>query len=254
METLKMDNLRNEFFHRLLIDSGLRKGMRVLDVGCGAGDLSIMASELVGDTGEVVGFDISQEVLAVAKKAVSEKYLSTVTFVHADITELPDNIGVFDMIICRRVLMYQSNTAQCIGSLLPFLSEDGKMVFQESDYMVTSFSSPLLPLHTKALNWLWDTVAKEGGNIHIGRQLYSEMKNAGLRISLLRSEAILQTYESGSDLGWVVKMMIPRMIKHNIVNAEELDVETLEEQLLEERKTSNVPFIRDMAFGICAEN
>jgi ubiquinone/menaquinone biosynthesis C-methylase UbiE len=52
MEALKLNNLRNEFFHRLLIDSGIRKGMRVLDVGCGRGDLSIIASELVGDTGQ----------------------------------------------------------------------------------------------------------------------------------------------------------------------------------------------------------
>jgi hypothetical protein len=79
------------------------------------------------------------------------------------------------------------------------------------------------------------------------------MKNAGLRILLLRAEAILHTYESGSDLGWVAKMMAPRMINHNVVAAEELDIETLEDRLRNELKESNTPFIRDMAFGICAE-
>ena len=249
-----MDNLRDEFFHRLLIDSGIKKGMRVLDVGCGAGDLSIMASELMGDDGEVIGFDISQDALAAAKKAVNEKCLSSVTFILADITKLPDNLGVFDLIIGRRVLMYQRNTAQSIDSLLLFLSRNGKMVFQESDCIVTSFNSPMLPLHTKVLNWMLDTVTKEGANTHIGMQLYSEMKNAGMRISLLRAEAILHTHESGSDLGWVAKMMVSRMCKQGVVTAEELDVETLEDRLREERKKSNVPFVRDMAFGICAEN
>jgi hypothetical protein len=119
--------------------------------------------------------------------------------------------------------------------------------------MAASFSSPMLPLHTKALNWTWDTVAKEGGNIHIGTRLYSEMKSAGLSISLLRAEVILHTYESGSDLGWVVKMMAPRIIAHNVASAEELDIETLEDRLQAERKSNAVPFIRDMAFGICAE-
>jgi hypothetical protein len=70
----------------------------------------------------------------------------------------------------------------------------------------------------------------------------------------LRAEALLHTYETGSDLGWVVKMMIPRIVAHNVATAEELDIETLEERLQAERKTSQVPFIRDMAFGICAEN
>jgi hypothetical protein len=145
--------------------------------------------------------EVDWEAVATARKAVAEKALSTVAFVRADIAELPDNFGVFDMIIGRRVLMYQSDVSRAIGSLLPFLAKNGKMVFQESDCMGASFSSPALPLHTKALNWIWDTVAKEGGNIHIGTRLYSEMKNAGLSISLLRAEAILHTYESGSDLG-----------------------------------------------------
>ncbi|MDR1482811.1 MAG: class I SAM-dependent methyltransferase, partial [Synergistaceae bacterium] len=218
-----MDNLRDEFFHRLLIDSGIRKGLRVLDVGCGAGDLSVMASELVGDDGEVVGFDISQDALAAAKKAVGERCLSMVTFILADIAKLPDNLGVFDLIIGRRVLMYQRDTAQSIGSLRLFLSKDGKMVFQESDRIAASLGSPMLPLHTKVQNWIWDTVAKEGGNTHIGMQLYSEMKNAGLRISSLRAEAILHTHESGSDLGWVAKMMASRMFRQSIVTVNELD-------------------------------
>jgi ubiquinone/menaquinone biosynthesis C-methylase UbiE len=248
-----MDNPRDEFFRRLLIDSGVRKGMRVLDVGCGTGGLSVMASELVGDAGEVVGFDISQDALAAAKKAVRDKRISTVTFILADIAKLPDNLGLFDVIIGRRVLMYQTNTARSIDSLLLFLSRNGKMVFQESDCAAASFISPMLPLHTKVQNWIWDTVAKEGGNTHIGMRLYSEMKNAGLRISLLRAEAILHTYESGSDLGWVAQIMAPRMFKHGVVTAEALDAETLEDRLRDERKKSDAPFVRDMAFGICAE-
>ncbi|MDR0409017.1 MAG: class I SAM-dependent methyltransferase [Spirochaetaceae bacterium] len=248
-----MDILRNEFFHRLLIDSGIKKGIRVLDVGCGAGDLSIMAAELVGGSGEVTGVDISQDALAAAKKLIVEKCISNVRFIQADIAKLPNNIGVFDVIMGRRVLMYQSNASQTIEGLLPFLSENGKMIFQESERMADSFNFSMLPLHSKIQNWIWDTVEKEGGNSHIGMQLYSEMKNAGLKISLLRAEAILHTYESGSDLGWAAKMMASRMIEHNVVTAEELNVETLEYRLMNELKNSNIPFIRDIAFGICAE-
>jgi cyclopropane fatty-acyl-phospholipid synthase-like methyltransferase len=38
-----------------LRDGGIAEGMRVIDVGCGAGDVSFMAAELVGESGEVVG-------------------------------------------------------------------------------------------------------------------------------------------------------------------------------------------------------
>lgn len=149
--------------------------------------------------------------------------------------------------------MYQKDAVQCIDHLLPFLKENGKLIFQESDSLASSVCADSLPLHTKVGEWIWETVKREGGNIHIGMQLYSVMKTAELNVTLLRSQTVLNTYESGSDLGWVAQMMAPRMIKNGIVTAEELDIETLEERLESERKESKIPFIRDTVFGICAE-
>ncbi|MDR1183644.1 MAG: methyltransferase domain-containing protein [Coriobacteriales bacterium] len=245
--------LRNEFTQRLLTDGGIEKGMRVLDVGCGSGDLSIMASEMVGDSGEVIGFDISENAVSLARNTVKERHISIARFIQADIAELPNDIGTFDAIIGRRVLMYQSDAAKSINSLLPYLTAKGKMIFQESDCMAASFHADSMPLHTSLQKWIGDTVAKEGGNIHIGRQLYALMRNAKLKITLMRAEAILHTFESGSDFGWATKMMASRMISRGVVTAEELDVNTLEDRLQGELRASDTPFIRDMAFGICAE-
>jgi ubiquinone/menaquinone biosynthesis C-methylase UbiE len=249
----KMNKLRDEFTQRLLKDCGIEKGMRVLDVGCGSGDVSVMVSELVGDSGEVVGFDISENAVTAARNTVNDKQISTVKVIQADVNELPDNIGVFDAVIGRRVLMYLSDSTQSINRLLPYLKTKGKMIFQESDCMASSFHAGPMPLHAKVQSWIWDTVAKEGGNIHIGRQLYSLMKSAGLRIMLTRAEAILHTSESGSDFGWAAKAMAPRMISQGVVTAEEMNADTLEDRLQSELGESDTPFIRDMAFGICAE-
>jgi ubiquinone/menaquinone biosynthesis C-methylase UbiE len=250
-ETIKL--LRNEFTQRLLADCGLEKGMRVLDVGCGSGDVGIMVAEMVGDSGEVVGFDISEDALSIARNAARKKHIPIVRFIQADISELPKNIGAFDAIIGRRVLMYQNDPAQSIDCLLPYLKANGKIIFQESDCMAASFHVDSMPLHAKVQNWTWGTVAKEGGNIHIGRQLYSLMKNAKLNILLTRAEAILHTSESGSDFGQVAKMMGPRMISQGVVTAEEISTSTLEDRLQLELSGSDTPFIRDMAFGICAK-
>jgi len=57
---------------RLLRNAGIEAGMRVLDLGCGAGDVSVLAAELVGPEGSVVGIDRSQEVLNVAKERARE--------------------------------------------------------------------------------------------------------------------------------------------------------------------------------------
>ncbi len=46
-----------EMTERLLIDAGIGPGMRVLDVGCGRGDVALLAAKMVGAQGEVVGID-----------------------------------------------------------------------------------------------------------------------------------------------------------------------------------------------------
>jgi ubiquinone/menaquinone biosynthesis C-methylase UbiE len=51
---------------RLLRVAGVSKGMQVLDLGCGADDVSILAAEIVGPSGSVVGIDRNVDVVAVA--------------------------------------------------------------------------------------------------------------------------------------------------------------------------------------------
>src|SRR5690606_17958552 len=51
----------------ILVRAGLESGMRVLDIGCGVGDVSLIAAELVTSGGAVTGVDPSPEALAVAR-------------------------------------------------------------------------------------------------------------------------------------------------------------------------------------------
>jgi len=72
---------------RLLRSAGIDGGVRVLDLGCGAGDVSMLAAELVGPAGFVVGIDRSQDVLNVARKRAKEAGLRQVSFVRASVEE-----------------------------------------------------------------------------------------------------------------------------------------------------------------------
>ena len=53
---------------RLLRQTGVKQGMRVLDVGCGAGDVSFLAAEMVGTSGSIIGIDRAPEAIAMAKE------------------------------------------------------------------------------------------------------------------------------------------------------------------------------------------
>ena len=54
---------------KLLHRAGVSTGMRVLDLGCGTGGVSMLAASLVGPRGSVVGIDQSPEAIALARKA-----------------------------------------------------------------------------------------------------------------------------------------------------------------------------------------
>jgi ubiquinone/menaquinone biosynthesis C-methylase UbiE len=72
---------------RLLRSAEIDAGGLVLDLGCGAGDVSMLAAELVGPAGFVVGIDRSQEVLEVARKGAQEAGLRQISFVRASVEE-----------------------------------------------------------------------------------------------------------------------------------------------------------------------
>ncbi|MDI4238459.1 methyltransferase domain-containing protein [Bradyrhizobium sp. Arg237L] len=64
---LQADNLR-PITTRLLREIGLAQGMRVVDLGCGAGDVAMLAAEMVGPTGAVVGIDRNAAAIATARE------------------------------------------------------------------------------------------------------------------------------------------------------------------------------------------
>src|ERR1700736_4656679 len=91
---------------RLLRSAGIEQGMRVLDLGCGAGDVSMLAGELVGTSGSVVGIDLNAQVLAVARARAQATGLPHVTFTEASVSTFSDP-KPFDIVIARYVLLYQ---------------------------------------------------------------------------------------------------------------------------------------------------
>jgi ubiquinone/menaquinone biosynthesis C-methylase UbiE len=65
--------------------AGLGAGMHVLDVGCGAGDVSLLAAEFVGPTGTVVGIDSSRRAVDTARLRANRAGLPNVSFIEGDL-------------------------------------------------------------------------------------------------------------------------------------------------------------------------
>src|SRR5215469_14202253 len=70
---------------RLLLAAGIERGMQVLDVGCGVGDVSFLVATLVGLEGSVVGVDLDPDALKVAEERRKTKRIINVEFRKSDL-------------------------------------------------------------------------------------------------------------------------------------------------------------------------
>ncbi|MDG6399985.1 methyltransferase domain-containing protein [Pseudomonas quasicaspiana] len=247
-----MTTARHDFTTQLLMDAGISSGMRVLDAGCGTGDVAYLLASLVGDTGEVVGIDHDDNALAMARNRAGANQQPAPTFIQSGLLDLPASVGTFDAIVGRRVLMYQADTVATVTGLAKHLRAGGVMVFQEHDTTLAPASIDDFNLHRQAQGWIQQMIAREGADLHIGFNLHAIFTKAGLAVENVRAECIVQTPDSAYSLGYIVRACLPRIIALDVATAEEVDIETLQQRLDQERTQSEGIYIGDVMFGAWA--
>src|SRR5262245_42152261 len=109
---------------RIFVEAGIAPGLRVLDVGSGGGDVSLLLAELVGPKGEVVGADRSPVAIEAATRRVQAEGLANVRFVEGDPAVLAFD-APFDAIAGRYVLMFQPDPAAMLRGLARQLKPGG---------------------------------------------------------------------------------------------------------------------------------
>lgn len=247
-----MTTARHDFTTQLLMDAGIRNGMRVLDAGCGAGDVAFLLCGLVGEGGEVVGIDHDSNALATARSRVAGNQQPAPSFMQSGLLDLPASMGTFDAIIGRRVLMYQADTVAAVTALARHLRPGGVMVFQEHDTTMVPASLDAFTLHRQAQGWLQQMLAREGADLHIGFNLHAILTKAGLAVESVRAECLVQTPDSAYGLGYIVRACLPRIIALGVATADEVNIETLQQRLDQERTASDSIYIGDVMFGVWA--
>lgn len=237
---------------RLFVQAGIGSGMRVLDVGCGSGDVAILVARLVGAEGEVVGIDREPRMLAAARERVRGLELARVSFLEGDFRELGSDHAPFDAAVGRFVLMYQAEPVDAVRRLARSVRPGGVIVFQEYDSTVPPASLEPLSLHVRVRRWIWETIERSGTDVHMGFKLYSVLTEAGLSAPEVRAEAIVQTPTASYPTAPLVRVLLPRMVEYGIASEEEVDVESLEMRLLEERRKVRGVYVGHVVFGAWA--
>jgi SAM-dependent methyltransferase len=212
---------------RLLIQAGLKPGMRVADFGCGVGAVTSMLGEMVGPTGSVTGIDVSAAQIDQAIQICWSAGLENVSFRTADAgsTGLPDNS--FDLVYCRFLLLHLTDPAACLREMRRVLKPGGIVVIEDGDLASATSVPPT------ALNAFADLFSRlgplRGVNYSISNNLFHLVKGAGFANPQIE---IHQPAACGGDSGLLLARSVaeagPAFVAAGLISARELN-RTVEE-------------------------
>lgn len=221
---------------QFLSEAGVTRGMRVLDVGSGAGDVAFLAAELVGETGMVLGVDKASAAVSAATVAARERGLRNVQFREGDPAEMTFEQR-FDAAIGRYVLPFQIDPSAMLRGLARHLIPGGLLVFHEPDWtFVRSF--PLAPLYERACRWIIDTTQLSGQSWSFLDRTRSVFVGADLPPPTMRMRTFVADASKSREwlmaVGDIVESLLLTMAKVGVATAEEVDIDTFRDRLLQE--------------------
>jgi ubiquinone/menaquinone biosynthesis C-methylase UbiE len=173
------------FTEHLLRDAGIVPGMRVLDIGCGMGDVTMLAAGLVGRAGDVISIDMDQASVETARRRASAAGLDNATFHRAEISAFADP-KPFDATVGRLVLEFLPETTAIISRLCGLLKPGGIIALQEPTWKIWLAYTAHLPLRTAVTTLIRDTFLADGVNTEMGLPLYQGLLAANLTPPRLR--------------------------------------------------------------------
>jgi ubiquinone/menaquinone biosynthesis C-methylase UbiE len=236
--------LQGEFFRDLTADvlerAGIAPGMHVLDVGCGIGDVSLLAAELVGLSGSVVGVDRSAEATRLAAWRAAEAGFEHARFAVSEIDAF-SAAQRFDAVVGRLMLLYLPDPAATLRRLAGLLRPGGIVAFHEMA-MTPACSVPDGPLWRRTMNWVTDTFTRAGFEVDVGHRLYATFLAAGLPAPEMISTGRVEGGEQSPAyevLAATVRSLLPIAERLGVATAAEVDVDSLAERLRREAVEHN---------------
>jgi ubiquinone/menaquinone biosynthesis C-methylase UbiE len=177
------------FTERLLRTAEIGPGMRVLDLGYAAGDVSMLAAELVGPSGSVIGIDRNPQIIALASNRAQTAGLRHITFKDVPVDAFSDP-DLFDCVIGRYVLVHQADPVDFLRTAARLVRPGGIIALHEVDLAGSFNSRPRV--------WRWDAA----GNLIL----------AALREALPHYDAADRLTEHFFDAGLPVPNLFREML------------------------------------------
>jgi len=199
--------------------------------------LPLLAAQLVGLQGTVVGVDRLPEVLQIAKQRAGE--LPNVFFLEGDPAEM-DFDEPFDAVVGRFILVYYPDPVSTLRKLGGKLRPGGLVMFQEPDCTgVRSLHN--LPVFRRNDRWIVETIEAAGGDTSIGLRLYEYFIAARLPAPEMRLDARIgggPDFEGYEVAAGFTAALLDSIGERGQLLAREMDLDTLEQRIRTEAVAS----------------
>jgi ubiquinone/menaquinone biosynthesis C-methylase UbiE len=206
----------NRYGSRTVERLALRRGSTVLDVGCGSGASAIPAAVTVGPGGRVVGVDLAERLLILARAKAAHLDLQNLEFLQCDMERLEFPEGYFDAVVCVFAIFFVPDMAKQVRELWRLVRPGGQLaittwgprMFEPGSSAWWSAVKQVRPDLLSAFN-PWERII----NPEAVRQLLTDSGIEGAEIiaeegqQALRSPDDWWTVVLGSGYRWTVEQM-----------------------------------------------
>jgi SAM-dependent methyltransferase len=227
------------YTERLFREAGIGVGHRVLDLGSGMGDVSMLVARLVGASGEVVGIERDATSIERAQARVAAAGLRNVSFLNTDVNKIVID-QPFDAAVGRFILMFLPDPVSVLRSVARLVRPGGVLAFQEPSWIPMLALGDRVPLWSCVLRSIHETILRSGANPEMGLALYPIFQEVGLPAPKTHLEIPL-----GSDEGFIrvisdlVCSLRPLAHRHNVSLEELGDPNTLRNRICAEITAAN---------------
>ena len=227
------------YTERLFRQAGIGPRQRVLDLGSGVGDVSMLLARIVGPSGEVVGIERDSSSIARAEARASAAELLNVSFMQTDVSDISSD-KLFDAAVGRFILLFLPDPISVLRGVARLVRPGGVIAFQEPSWIPLLGLGDRLPLFSRVLHLIHEASLRCGVNPEMGPDLYRVFQEAGLPAPAMHMEIPL-----GSDADFtrvfceVLLSLRPRAQKSGVSLEALGDLTTLRERVQAEVAASN---------------
>jgi SAM-dependent methyltransferase len=237
---------------RMLLRANVQRGMRILDVGCGAGDVASLAAELVGPEGEVVAIDRSPEAISTARSRGERAGIGNVRFEVSSVEDFEDRQG-FDLVIGRYVLVHQIDAIAFLRAAANLVRNGGSFALHEVDMVRWPACRPAIPIFDKLVQEILTALARGVGSFDAAMHMASLFSQAGLRRPQLFSETPVDAGGDSPVCAWyydLFRTLYPDCRSISFGDGDAVDIEGVLQRLRDEVQATNAQV--EMPAQICA--